>query len=51
MVERIAGLIPDLKVELLDPVVCKGRPGEADFAALDRLAESIAAKHKEHGFD
>ncbi len=51
VVERIAGLIPDLKVELLDPVVCKGRPGEADFAALDRLAESIAAKHKEHGFD
>lgn len=51
VVERIAGLIPDLKVELLDPVVCKGRPGEADFVALDRLAESIAAKHKEHGFD
>ena len=50
VVERIAGLIPDLKVELLDPVLCKGSPREVDFKALDNLAASIAEKHSEHGF-
>jgi len=50
VVERIAGLIPDLKVEILDPVLCKGGPRETDFRALDNLADSIAEKHKEHGF-
>ncbi len=51
VVERIAGLIPDLKVEILDPVQCKGGPREADFSALDHLAASIAEKHEEHGFN
>ncbi|MDQ7784336.1 MAG: FprA family A-type flavoprotein [Desulfomonilaceae bacterium] len=47
VVEQIAGLIPNLKVEVLDPVICKGRPTQVDFASLDRLAETIAAKHRE----
>jgi flavorubredoxin len=45
-VEQIAGLIPNLKVELLEPVMCKGHPRKADFAALDRLAAEVAEKHK-----
>jgi flavorubredoxin len=45
-VEQIAGLIPSLKVELLEPVMCKGHPRKADFAALDRLAAEVAEKHK-----
>jgi flavorubredoxin len=45
-VEQIAGLIPNLKVELLEPVMCKGYPREADFTALDRLATEVAEKHK-----
>jgi len=45
-VEQIAGLIPSLKVELLEPVMCKGYPRKADFAALDRLAAEVAEKHK-----
>jgi flavorubredoxin len=49
-VEQIAGLIPNLKVEILDPVLCKGFPREADFRALDNLAATIAEKHKEHHF-
>jgi flavorubredoxin len=49
-VETLAGLIPNLKVEILEPVLCKGTPGADIFAALDRLAESIAQKHLEHGF-
>lgn len=48
-VEQIAGLIPNLKVEVLDPVLCQGLPREDDYAALDRLAEAIAAKHREAG--
>ena len=46
-VEVIAGLIPNLKVEVLTPVLAKGFPKEDDFKALDNLAETIAAKHKE----
>jgi len=49
-VEQLAAMIPNLKVELLDPVLSKGFPKEADFMALDRLAETIAQKHKEHSF-
>ena len=45
-VEQIAGLIPNLKVELLEPVMCKGHPREADFTELDRLAAEIAEKHQ-----
>jgi flavorubredoxin len=49
-VETLAGMIPNLKVEVLDPVLCKGVPRQDTLAALDRLAESIAAKHLEAGF-
>lgn len=48
-VEQIAGLIPNLKAEVLTPVVCKGFPKNGDLEALDKLAESIAEKHKELG--
>jgi hypothetical protein len=43
-------MIPNLKVEVLDPVLCKGAPSENAFKALDDLAAAIAQKHKEHGF-
>jgi flavorubredoxin len=46
-VEQIAGMIPNLKVEIIPPVMCKGYPREADFKALDALAAAIAEKHKE----
>jgi flavorubredoxin len=47
MVEQIAGLISNLKVEILEPVIAKGYPKESDFTALDKLADKILAKHKE----
>jgi len=46
MVEQLAGMIPNLNVEILDPVVIKGHPKVEDFKALDKLAASIAEKHK-----
>jgi flavorubredoxin len=49
MVEQIAGLISNLKVEILEPVVAKGHPKDDDFAALEKLADKILAKHKELG--
>ena len=49
-VEQLAGMIPNLKVEILEPVLSKGFPEEADFKALDNLATTVAEKHKEHNF-
>ena len=49
-VEQLLGMIPNLKVELLEPVISKGSPKEADFRAMDSLADTIAQKHKEHNF-
>jgi flavorubredoxin len=49
-VEQLAGMIPNLKAEVLTPVLSKGFPTEEVFKALDNLASAIAEKHKEHGF-
>ncbi|MFQ6041420.1 MAG: FprA family A-type flavoprotein [Candidatus Poribacteria bacterium] len=46
-IEQIAGLISNLKVEILQPVLCKGMPKADDFNALDNLATAIAEKHTE----
>jgi flavorubredoxin len=50
-VEILAGMIPNLKVEVIEPVMVKGSPSGPDYGALDKLAETIAAKHKEQGFE
>ena len=47
--ETLAGMVGNLKAEVLEPVLCKGMPTEAVYAALDRLADTIAAKHREQG--
>jgi flavorubredoxin len=47
VVEQTAELIPNLKVELLDPVLCEGFPRDKEFEALDRLADAVAARHRE----
>jgi flavorubredoxin len=49
-VEQLAGMIPNLKVEVLSPVICKGLPTENDYNAIDGLARLIALKHKDAGF-
>ncbi|MEZ4599516.1 MAG: FprA family A-type flavoprotein [Syntrophotaleaceae bacterium] len=49
-VETLAGMIPNLKVEVLEPILTKGFPLAPDFEALDRLAAQIAEKHRENGF-
>ena len=47
MVEQLTALMPNLKVQILEPVVAKGHPKEDDYLALDKLADNILAKHKE----
>ncbi|RLJ01817.1 MAG: FprA family A-type flavoprotein [Candidatus Aenigmatarchaeota archaeon] len=49
-IEQIADMIPNLKVEILEPVLVKGYPKENDLKALDKLADEISNKHKEHNF-
>ncbi len=49
-VEILAGMVSNLKVEVIEPVLCKGVPSEKDLKALDDLAAAIAEKHKEHNF-
>lgn len=46
MVERIAGMLTNVTVEILDPVIAKGSPKKEDFKALDALADKILNKHK-----
>ena len=42
-------MVPNLKVDILEPVVIKGFPKDIeDFKALDNLAEKILNKHQEH---
>ena len=49
-IEQLVGMLSNLKVEVLESVLSKGFPKEADFRALDKLASSIAQKHKENQF-
>lgn len=50
-VEILAGMIPNLKVEVLPPVLCKGRPTAETFAALDALADTVDIKHRHERFE
>jgi len=46
-VDQLLSLVPNLKVEVLDPVIVKGYPRESDLQAIDALAAAIADKHSE----
>ncbi|MBI4284285.1 MAG: FprA family A-type flavoprotein [Chloroflexi bacterium] len=49
-VEQLTGMLSNIKAEVLPPVIVRGLPREADYKALDNLADTIAHKHKENGF-
>jgi len=49
MAEAVKAAMPNLKVEVLGTVISKGLPKPADLEAVDKLAEAIAAKHREAG--
>ncbi len=49
MVEQLSGMLGNLKVEVIEPVITKGVATDKDFVSLDLLADKIAAKHREIG--
>ncbi|MCB2216262.1 FprA family A-type flavoprotein [Desulfofustis glycolicus] len=49
-VDQLAAMIPNLKVEVLDPLLVKGHPRQDDLAQLDRLADLIVERHKKDEF-
>lgn len=49
-VETLAGMITNIKAEVLEPVMCKGMPKEDDMKALEKLADTIAQKHLQNNY-
>ncbi len=49
MVDIITGMLTNLKVEIVEPVIIKGYPKKEDLHALERLADAILEKHKSAG--
>jgi len=47
-IEKIAEMIPNIKAELIDPVLVKGYPTEDDFNAIEILANEIDSKHTDN---
>ncbi|MBS3819946.1 FprA family A-type flavoprotein [bacterium] len=48
-VNILSGMISKLDVEVIDPVLSKGVPTEDDYKSLEKMADTVAAKHKEAG--
>ena len=46
MVEVITGMLGNLKVEVIPPVIVKGHPREEDLKMLEKLADEILEKHR-----
>jgi flavorubredoxin/rubredoxin len=44
LVETLQGLMPNLKAEVIPPVVVRGLPRAKDYAAVDALADSFKSK-------
>jgi hypothetical protein len=42
----MVGLIPNIKAEIIEPVIIKGDLKEKDFKQIEDLAEKINQKHK-----
>jgi flavorubredoxin len=46
LAEQLVAMVPNLKLEIIPPVLVKGHPKEADLKALDALADAIKTKHQ-----
>ncbi|MCK5563955.1 MAG: FprA family A-type flavoprotein [Planctomycetes bacterium] len=49
MVDQLSSMLGNLRAEIIEPVVIKGKPKQPDIELLEELADKIAAKHKELG--
>ena len=46
MIDQLSGLIANLKVEVIKPVLFKGMPREEDYKKIDEMIEKLEEKHK-----
>lgn len=46
IVDTLVGMVPNMRAELIEPVLVKGYPRNEDFTLLDNLADEIYKKHK-----
>lgn len=44
---KLGDMLSGLNLEVLEPVLVKGKPQKEDFEKLDKLADDLVAKHKE----
>ena len=44
-VDQITSIMSNLKLEIFDPVYCKGQPGNIQYQEIDSLADKILDKH------
>ncbi len=49
MLDQITGMIGNLKVGIITPLIIKGFPKEEDYKKIDSIADEIAANHEELG--
>jgi len=49
IVEEMRSLMPNLKMETIEPVIVKGFPKDGDLRAIERLADEILRRHRELG--
>ncbi len=46
MAEAITGMLGNLNVEIITPVIIRGHPRDTDFGALEKMADVILEKHR-----
>ncbi len=46
---KLGEMLSGLKVQVIEPVLVKGKPKEADYKLLDDMAEAVYKSHKEAG--
>jgi flavorubredoxin len=49
MLDMITGMIGNLKVEMISPLIIKGFPKEEDYKKIEAMANEIVSKHEELG--
>jgi flavorubredoxin len=49
MVDQVSGLLSNLKLEMLDPLLVRGVPREPDLVRVEALAAAIAERHLKMG--
>ncbi len=46
MIEQLAESVAGLRADIIEPVIAQGLPKASDMVAIERLADSIAEKHR-----